>query len=46
PLALPRLLIVDSCTPAVLARMLGARGDARADSHADLHDDSHAEQSR
>ncbi len=34
PLALPRLLIVDSCTPAVLARMLGERGDARADSHA------------
>nr|WP_241688962.1 polysaccharide deacetylase family protein [Burkholderia pseudomallei] len=46
PLALPRLLIVDSCTPAVLARMLGERGDARADSHADLHVDSHAEQSR
>ncbi|MET5012949.1 polysaccharide deacetylase family protein, partial [Burkholderia pseudomallei] len=43
PLALPRFLIVDSCTPAVLARMLGERGDARDDSHADLHVDSHAE---
>ncbi len=29
PLALPRFLIVDSCTPAVLARMLGERGDAQ-----------------
>ncbi|AIO69006.1 polysaccharide deacetylase family protein [Burkholderia oklahomensis] len=35
PLALPRFLIVDDCTPAVLARMLGERGDAHADAHAE-----------
>ncbi|KGR96525.1 polysaccharide deacetylase family protein [Burkholderia sp. ABCPW 111] len=43
PLALPRFLIVESCTPAALARLLGERDDAHAASHTASHAASHAD---